>query len=588
MRKSLLLYLLLALSIVVIAQNIFVRSSVSDMDYGAKAINYTYRVRGETQRLVKLELARITNDELIARLDEYLVALREGNDELGIKYLDDNDFQNSLSQLIPVWHMLREGIYAYREGTGSADSLIVISEEHFKLADKAVKFAEARSSSRLSNTFTMIFASSAVTLLILLVVAVTIAVLRGWEKEQTNLLNEKNREIMMANKSKSSFLSNMSHDIRTPLNGIIGMSTVATANINDKEKVSDCLSSISGASKHLLSLLNDILDISKIEGGVLELVNELLFVPDVIKSISETAEKMARDKGLEFNIKVGELTHKYVSGDRARLNQVYMNILANAVNFTPEGGKIDVTVMEIAAVKDGFARFLVVCSDNGIGMSEAFQGRIFDPFSRELAPGNTKADTDGTGLGLPISKNLIEMMGGKLMLESKKDVGTNVTIESELLIGDPSEALEADSEHCGPFKECDFSGRHILVAEDNELNRQIVAEMFAPTKAELDFAFDGRECLDKFASSSENYYDLILMDVQMPIMTGSGATIAIRALQRSDAKTIPIVALTANVFPEDIKEVISVGMDSHIAKPFDFTTAKSIISRFIMKGRTKE
>ena len=395
-------------------------------------------------------------------------------------------------------------------------------------------------------------------------------------------LEDKNLQLALANKTKGLLLSVMSREIRAPLEGIIFMSETARENMNDREKVDHCLMTISAESKRLHDTLHNLLDISKIECGILDLDDELIYVPDLLNILSETMNKRVERKSQKLNLRIGKIEHEYILGDHFRILQIFKNILSNALRYTPEGGAINITVIETTPVKDGCARFLAVCDDNGPGMSAEVQEHLFDGLSRENP---IYAGSASLSLGLLICKNLIEMMNGKLTIESRENVGTSVTVELEFPLGSPSEAYGPDK-----FKhsnDIDFSGRHILAAEDNELNREIVAEFLAPTNAVVDFAVDGRSCLEKFADSPENHYSLILMDVQMPIMTGCGATVAIRALNRADSKTIPIIAMTANALPEDVREVLAAGMDSHIAKPFAFDEAMAILNRFILKGRSR-
>ncbi len=507
-----------------------------------------------------------------------------------------------------------------------------------------------------------------------------------------------------ANKAKSEFLSRMSHDIRTPMNAIIGMTAIATARIDNKERVLDCLNKIDISSRHLLSLVNEILDMSKIESGKMDLSEEPLDLAEIISSLSLMMKQQIAAKKQIFNITLVNLQHEKVYGDSLRLQQSFVNLMSNAVKYTPEGGKIELIITEKPCRQPKFGIFEFTFKDTGIGMTKEFMERIFEPFSR--AEDTRVNKIQGTGLGMAITNNLIHMMNGNITVDSELGKGSKFTVtihlrlqdvdvqehdefrgmkvviygdmsvldnlkallaeleietavaktEDELITalragdcfaaiigwdyggaelikrvrgsiqGKPpylvvsaydwneieleARSAGADSYVIRPiFKSRlvamleglkqdrsasvsavvpgiasnpkQFEGFRILLVEDNELNTEIAVEIFGMTGITVETAEDGREAVDKFSSHGQGYYDLIFMDIQMPVMNGHEAARAIRALPRPDAKTIPIVAMTANAFTEDVEASLQAGMNGHIAKPIDFDQLEETLTRFL-------
>lgn len=536
----------------------------------------------------------------------------------------------------------------------------------------------------------------------------------------TNLKNmqlelERNSEELMkalaaaekANRAKSDFLSRMSHDIRTPMNAIVGMSEIAENHLDDKEKVADCLKKISISSSHLLGLINDVLDMSKIESGKMTINHEIMFMPEVIENIVAIIQPSVKEKGLDFSIRLHDVRHEYFYSDALRLRQVFINILSNAVKFTPEGGSIIMEIMEQKTDLKDKAKMKFVFSDNGIGIKPEFMEHIFDAFTRER---DSRVDkTEGSGLGMAITKRIVEMLQGTIHVTSKEGEGSCFTIELLMDIASEPQALpkefpdlkllivDDDEIMCEymmqMFKELkikgdwsndgaeavskivamheqnedydaiildwhmpkqdglqtarmirekmgdklpimilsaydwddiaadarglgiagfltkpvfvstllqgiqryvlhqeknvygqepvyDFSGKRFLLAEDNAINRDIAVELLSDVGAVIDCAADGALCVEQFNASPDKYYDLILMDIQMPVMDGYTAARKIRALNRQDAAQIPILAMTADVFQEDIQAAKEAGMNGHLAKPIDINAIKREISRF--------
>ncbi len=527
------------------------------------------------------------------------------------------------------------------------------------------------------------------------------------------ILQEKNRQLETAileaneaNRAKSIFLSNMSHDIRTPLNGIIGMTTIASGNLSNPERMRDCLRKIEKSSRHLQSLINDVLDMSKIESGKFFLNIAEIFLPEFTQDLINIIGQQVKNKKQELSVSAISVVHENILGDRLRLNQLFLNILSNSVKFTQAGGSIEFTIKELPCSREDFACFEFTCRDTGIGMGEEYLHRVFDSFSRER---DSRIDKiEGSGLGLSITKRIVDMMGGDIKVKSEKNKGTEFTVTLEfpiikaddtvpetlkgirVLVTDSDEAVCTDAknelQNMGIFasaahtsadalalikegekfdavivdwKMPDISGYElckkirveisdklpiiissvhewveieheasdvgvtafiqkpfykstlfskiretlffgtdkpdastlmtglrldgvrVLMAEDNELNTEIAVEVLTAAGIILDCASDGKEAVEIFNNSEPYTYAIILMDMQMPVMTGCEAAAAIRKLPRADSAAVPIIALTANAFEEDIREALAAGMNSHVAKPVNFETLKTVMSKFL-------
>ena len=383
-----------------------------------------------------------------------------------------------------------------------------------------------------------------------------------------------------ANHAKTDFLSRMSHDIRTPMNAIIGMTAIAQMRLDDKERLADCLGKIEGSSRYLLSLINEVLDMSKIESGKFVLNEEQFKISELVAAIVEMIRPSMNAKKHEFHTDAGEIGHGCVIGDHVRIRQAFINILSNAVKYTPEGGKIEFIVTEKPTPENGVGCYEFIIRDNGIGMTQEFLDRLYEPFERASDVRVNKEQ--GTGLGMPITKNIIEMMNGEIVVESESGKGTVFIVTIRLKLWEEAVAPVSEekpaSAALGTFHESDFSGIRALRVDDNALNLEIAEEILKMTGLEIETACDGREAFERFSASSEGYYKIVFMDIQMPEMNGYEATAAIRSLNRGDAKTIPIVAMTANAFAEDVRAAKDAGMDEHIAKPLDFGRLKEVLN----------
>lgn len=530
------------------------------------------------------------------------------------------------------------------------------------------------------------------------------------EKRQKELLLDALSAAQVANEAKSTFLSRMSHDIRTPMNAIIGLTAIAAAHADDHDRIMDCLKKITQSSKLLLGLINEVLDMSKIESGKIVLSEEDFHLSALFEDIIAMVIPDLDRRGHKLNVHIEDVRHEAVTGDMQRLQQVVNNLLSNAVKYTPDGGCITLEISEKAVTPTGYGLYQLICEDNGVGMPPEFLNRIFEPFER--ADDERISMIQGTGLGMSICKNIVQMMDGDITVDSALDQGTRFTVTFKLKIRDMdlpdfspltelpvlvadddltvchevcgcldeigmkssfvttgTEAVQAVTEAAGESRgyfaaivdlrmpdmdgievtrrirarvgadmpilvisaydtaECeaeakkagangfiskplfpsklicmlrkfavreenlresflpdlpdmDFSGRRILLVEDNSLNQEIAAEFIRNTGAYVEIAEDGREAVDRFSASCQNYYDLIFMDIQMPRMNGYEAAQAIRALDRPDAGTVPIVAMTANAFTEDIKMALDSGMNQHTAKPIDARQLISILAQW--------
>lgn len=515
-----------------------------------------------------------------------------------------------------------------------------------------------------------------------------------------------------ANQAKSDFLSRMSHDIRTPINAIMGMTEIAFNHLDNSKKVNDCLEKISISSKHLLSLINDVLDMSKIESGNIIINNETLQLPEILENVVAIIQPNIKERNQKFFVRLQNISHEYILGDGLRLRQIFINILSNASKFTPNGGTISLNVEECEFHKPEYTLFKFIFTDTGIGMSPEFMEHIFDTFTRER---DSRVDTiEGSGLGMAITKKIVDMLGGTIEVESKLEEGTTFTVslpfqiakipQTILQVSSDLTVLLVDDDHAmceytvqmlqeigikgevvdngteaiekitkmkqagtlydaiildwqmpeqngletarmirnligkelpiliisaydwsdiaeeaqlvgingflskpvfptmlyESLMECvyhqeankhkmqnqyDFTGKIILLAEDNKLNREIAIELLSDIGAVIEYVCNGAEAVSKFKQSSEQYYSLILMDIQMPIMNGYTATRIIRNLPRLDAKTVPILAMTADAFMEDIIAAKESGMNGHLAKPLDIAAMKREINKLIYESQ---
>ena len=392
------------------------------------------------------------------------------------------------------------------------------------------------------------------------------------------VLKEAFRAAEDANRAKSDFLANMSHDIRTPMNAVLGFSTLIESSADNPEKVSEYNKKIQSAGRHLIDLINDLLDMSKIESGKFTLNMAKFNLTDLVDEICSVMAPNAKTRGQTFNLTVDEeLQDKSYLGDVLRIKQIIINVISNAIKYTPEGGQIDFTVRKGENFSDNISNIVFTVRDNGIGMSEEFQKRMFLPFEREER--STTRKVQGTGLGMPIAKNLVELMGGTIEVESKENVGTTLTVYLRLAAVEQSE--HQATAHSADTAANPLEGKSFLVAEDNDINAEIIGELLELSGAKCEIAENGEIAVELFERSKPGRYDMILMDVQMPVMDGYAATRAIRSSEHPEAKTIPIVAMTANAFAEDVNNSFNAGMNAHLAKPVSLDNIKGVVEKLI-------
>ena len=401
------------------------------------------------------------------------------------------------------------------------------------------------------------------------------------EQEYRKSLEQKNVALQLAvqretkaNLAKREFLFNMSHDIRTPMNAIIGFTALAQTHIDDRGQVEDYLKKISVSSQHLLSLINDVLDMSRIESGKVTLEAKPVHLPELVHELRDIVQAVVSEKDLSLTLDTVGVENEDIIADPLRLEQILINVLANAVKFTPDGGQISLWIVQKDTAPAGYADFEFHIKDNGIGMSEEFQKHIFEQFARERT--STVSKIQGTGLGMAITKNLVDMMGGRITVKSEQGKGSEFTISLRFPIG------EAKTGQTPPAaKASAFTGKKLLVVEDNELNLEIASTLLKEAGFEVDTAENGKIAVEKVEAASADRYDLILMDIQMPEMDGYEATRRIRALPDAKKAALPIVAMTANAFEDDRKNALHAGMNGHIAKPLDIPKLFQVLSELL-------
>ena len=401
------------------------------------------------------------------------------------------------------------------------------------------------------------------------------------EQEYRKSLEQKNVALQLAvqretkaNLAKREFLFNMSHDIRTPMNAIIGFTALAQTHIDDRGQVEDYLKKISVSSQHLLSLINDVLDMSRIESGKVTLEAKPVHLPELVHELRDIVQAVVSEKDLSLTLDTVGVENEDIIADPLRLEQILINVLANAVKFTPDGGQISLWIVQKDTAPAGYADFEFHIKDNGIGMSEEFQKHIFEQFARERT--STVSKIQGTGLGMAITKSLVDMMGGRITVKSEQGKGSEFTISLRFPIGG------AKTEQTPPAaKASAFTGKKLLVVEDNELNLEIASTLLKEAGFEVDTAENGKIAVEKVEAASADRYDLILMDIQMPEMDGYEATRRICALPDTKKAALPIVAMTANAFEDDRKNALRAGMNGHIAKPLDIQKLFQVLSELL-------
>jgi signal transduction histidine kinase/CheY-like chemotaxis protein len=392
------------------------------------------------------------------------------------------------------------------------------------------------------------------------------------QQESNVLLEEAAVRAEEASSAKSEFLSRMSHDIRTPINGIMGMTAIAMQYPDDEEKVVDCLKKIDSSSRHLLSLVNDVLDMSRIENGKTEISCEPMDILDTVEECASIIDGQLINRDIVLLSEFGGCSHTKILGDELHLKQIFINILGNAVKFTPEGGRIYFRAWETYSDEKS-VKYHFEIEDTGIGMNPSFIDHIWEAFSQE--DGGSRTTFKGTGLGMAITKKFVDMMDGTITVESRLDIGSKFTIELEF-------DIDKSQEHASEAQEgeMDISGLNVLLVEDNEINAEIAEVMLETRGVTTTLADNGKTGVEIFESNPPGTFDVILMDIMMPVMNGLEASRAIRAFDREDAKKIVIIAMTANAYDEDIRAALDAGMDAHVAKPIDMSKLIGLLAQY--------
>lgn len=402
--------------------------------------------------------------------------------------------------------------------------------------------------------------------------------------EHQQLLKIESERADVATAAKKVFLSRVSHDIRTPMNGIIGMTAIAEANIGDEERVRDALAKIDASGKQLLTMLNDVLDMSMIESGRLDMTEENFQLADLINETIKKLRPMAEARQHQLLVEVKGLMHEHVVGEPRRVQAIFTNIIENSVKYTPKGGTIRVMIAELPSAIRYVGRYSFVFEDNGIGMTQEMVQRIFEPFEREL--NDRRAGTiRGMGLGLPIVKNVVELMNGSIQVESEPDTGSRFRVVISLKLQRRAEGvatrIEKNEVRLEDFHRENYSDRRVLVVEDHELSSEIAAEVLKMAGVEVEQVFNGQQAVLRMTEVPEGYFDLIFMDIQMPVMDGYIATRMIRNMKREDVRQLPIIAMTALSSGEDREAASQAGMDDYIVKPLELDRLKKMLMKWL-------
>lgn len=552
--------------------------NVNQLKGTARVINYAGIARGATQRLIKLEIAEEPNDELQQELDVILDELKNGGEVNHLTSLKDKYYQSCLDEQISYWDDLKDQIQKVRLKGYAKTDIISVSEHYFELADTTVAAAEVYSE-HIASMVSFAEYGMIVVILMLVILSISLSLLSAklTRENEQYMQNEKEikEQLKIANKSKSEFLSRMSHDIRTPMNAIVGMTEIAKMNADDRNCLEDCIEKIRRESMHLQTLINDVLDISQIESGKLSLNLEDASLGDIVESIDITVRTLVGERKLNYKYIEKDIFYPYMRMDTLRITQIYMNLVSNAIKYTPDGGDICLEVWQENCEKPGYVNLMARVSDNGIGIAKEFMKNMYSEFSRGTDTRINKIQ--GSGLGLAIVKNLTDLMDGTIEVESEVGKGTSFTIKLPIEIAE-SEKTEEKQQRVDTIR---LDGRRILLAEDNDMNYVIANKILASFGIQVDRAENGSAAVDMFNAAEEGQYDLILMDMQMPIMNGIEATRAIRKLDRKDAGAIPIIAMTANAFAEDRAACLEAGMNEHIAKPIDVEKMMDVICSVI-------
>ena len=401
---------------------------------------------------------------------------------------------------------------------------------------------------------------------------------KKYQQEQYAVQLEKSAEqARNANEAKTRFLFNMSHDIRTPMNAIIGFSDLLEKNLDDRIKAKGYLKKIQSSSNLLLTIINQVLEMARIESGKAVLTLEPCNLSALFHSVNLVFEEDVKKKGIHFYVKTN-VEHKYAYCDQTKLQEIYLNIVSNAIKYTPQDHAITINIQEVPSIQENFARYIFICEDSGYGMSEDFVPHIFEEFSREHT--TTENKIIGTGLGLSIVKSMIDLMGGTIQVESHEGKGTKFTVDVSLEIAS-SEDVNETEDVSNEININERNHKRILLAEDNDLNAEIACEILKSEGYLVEHASHGQQCVEMLQEAEDGYYDLILMDIQMPFMDGYEACKEIRKMKDTQKANIPIIAMTANAFEEDKQMAIKAGMNDHVPKPMDMRVLSPVLQKYL-------
>ena len=410
------------------------------------------------------------------------------------------------------------------------------------------------------------------TFIVMLTVSISVSALMTQIKMQEHVRLKAEKERMRAN-----LLRAVSHDIRTPMNAVIGFSGLLEKNLQNEEKAKEYLGKICSSGNLLMTIINQILEIARIESGTTALQLKAEDINTLFHTVNTVFEEDVRKKNLQYSVDL-DVYHTFILCDRVKLQEIMLNIISNAIKYTSDGHGVHVKIYEKDSEDPRKARLIFTCEDTGIGMSEEYLPHIFEEFSREHT--TTENKVAGTGLGLPIVKSMIELMGGSIRVESTQGAGTKFTVDISFDTASEEDVYRNQiSEQPDALNR--MEGKRILLAEDNDLNAEIAIELLAEQKIIADRAMDGADCLDKLEKAASGYYDMILMDIQMPVMDGYDATARIRRMKDEEKASIPIIAMTANAFTEDRQKAISTGMNDHVAKPIDMKVLLPVMAKYI-------
>ena len=409
------------------------------------------------------------------------------------------------------------------------------------------------------------------------------------ELEMTRLLAEKSKDLEKAlqqaesaNNAKSKFLSTMSHDLRTPMNVILGMAYMARKHIDDEEEVDRCLNTILLSSQNMLALINDVLDMNKIESGVIEVRDKKEDLVKLIGDIELLIRNRCEENQQILVIDCDRIVHRYVWMDKIRVRQIIINLLSNAVKYTPAYGRISMEVIEQPGRREKQCTVIFIIRDNGIGMSSDFVERVFDPFERENTDLSDRIE--GTGLGMAITKNLVDLMQGHIKIDSMVNVGTKITVALPFMVCDGEDEGTESAIAAARGK---YPGKRILIVEDKHINMEIVKGFLEDTGLIIDEAANGREAVDMIRESAEGTYDLVFMDISMPVMRGDEAAMEIRKIDRKDCRELPVIAMTANALESDVRNSYKCGMNGHISKPIEPEEVYKCLNKWLMGGQAQ-